>query len=337
MNYKSYIQKLSLKKLINYLKLVLSFYISYLTKKAVHWGMPTTIAIEPTNVCNLACKECPTGTKSLKRIKGNMDVKLFESTINQLHKELISVILYFQGEPFLNAQLFSMMAFAKTKKLYSYCSSNGHFLNDGNAKKTIESGLDELIISLDGTTQEVYEKYRQNGTLKTVLEGTSNIVKWRKELKLNKPFVKFQFLVVKPNEHQLDDAKKLTKKLNVDKISFKSAQIYDYKNGNSLIPKNQKYSRYKKQSDGSYKIKSKLKNRCWRMWSNPVVTVDGSVIPCCFDKDAKYKMGNLNKQGFKEIWKGEKYQLFRQGILKNRKEIDICRNCTEGLNLKTGL
>jgi len=332
-NYKSYIQKLSLKKLFNYLKLLASFYISYLIKKPIHWGMPTTIAIEPTNLCNLACKECPTGTKSLKRTKGDIDMDLFEKVIKQLHKHLISIILYFQGEPFLNKQLFKTIHFAHSKKLYTYCSTNGHFLNDKNARKTIKSGLDELIISLDGTTQEVYESYRQNGSLETVLEGTKNIIKWKKELKLDKPFVKFQFLVLRPNEHQINDAKKLAKQIAVDAISFKTAQIYDYKYGNSLIPENENYSRYKKQSDGNYKIKSKLKNHCWRMWSNPVITIDGSVIPCCFDKDAKYKMGNLNKQSFKEIWDSEKYRNFRQQILTNRKEIDICTNCTEGLKL----
>jgi radical SAM protein with 4Fe4S-binding SPASM domain len=295
--------------------------------------MPATIAIEPTNLCNLACKECPAGTQSLKRAKGDIDVGLFEKTITQIHKSLISCILYFQGEPFLNKQLFKMIQLAHTKKLYTYCSTNGHFLNNENAKRTIESGIDELIISLDGTTQKVYESYRQKGSLKTVLEGTKNIIKWKNKLNRNKPFVKFQFLVIKPNENQINDAKLLAKEIKVDAISFKSAQIYDYKNGNGLIPENEKYSRYKKQADGGYRIKSKLKNRCWRMWSNPVVTIDGSVIPCCFDKDTKYKMGNLNTQSFQEIWDGEKYRAFRQQILTNRKEIDICRNCTEGLRL----
>lgn len=334
MNYKSYIQKLSLKKLINYLKLVLSFHASYLAKKPVHLGMPTIIAIEPTNLCNLACKECPTGTKSLTRTKGDIPVRLFEKTVNQLSKHLISIILYFQGEPFLHKQLFEMIKFANKKRLYTYCSTNGHFLNDTNAKKIVECGLDELIISLDGTTQAVYEAYRQTGNLKTVLEGTKNVVAWREKQNSGKPYIKFQFLVLKTNEHQINDAKKLAKQSKLDKISFKSAQIYDYKNKDALIPENERYSRYKMQNDGSYKIKSRLKNRCWRMWSNPVVTVDGSVIPCCFDKDAKYTMGNLNEQSFKEIWKGNKYRAFRQQILTDRKKIDICRNCTEGLRIR---
>ncbi len=334
MNTKSYIQKLSFKKLGNYFKLFVSFYISLIRKKTIHWGMPANISVEPTNYCNLACKECPTGTKSLSRQKGNMNLDLFKNLIKQVSTDVNGLIFYFQGEPYLNKKLFEMIKLANAENVYTYCSTNGHFLDDTNAEMTIKSGLDELIISLDGTTQKVYEAYRQNGSLKKVLEGSKKLVNWKKKLNSDKPFTKFQFLVVKPNEHQIEKAKTLAKETAVDKIVFKTAQIYDYQNGNRLIPENQKYSRYKKQKNGTYKIKSKLKNRCWRMWSNPVVTVDGSVIPCCFDKDAKHAFGNINKQSFTEIWNGEKYQSFRQQILSNRKSIDICKNCTEGLKIR---
>jgi len=295
--------------------------------------MPHTVSLEPTNICNLACKECPTGTKTLNRPKGNMDIALYKSIVNQLYTRLTDLILYFQGEPFLNPDLFEMLRYANSKNIYTYCSTNGHFFDDENVKKTIESKLDELIISLDGTTQEVYEAYRQNGSLKKVLEGTKNIVKWKIKQNSDKPIVKFQFLVVKPNEHQIGDAKLMAKNIGVNKIVFKTAQIYNYENGNPLIPANGKFSRYKKQKNGKYTIKSRLKNRCWRMWANPVVTVDGLLIPCCFDKNAKYAFGDLNKQSFKEIWESEKYKKFRQQVLSNRKSIDICRNCTEGLQV----
>lgn len=113
-------------------------------------------------------------------------------------------------------------------------------------KKTVESGLDRLIISIDGTTQDVYENYRVGGQLSKVIEGTKNIVKWKKELQSKTPHIIFQFLVVKPNEHQVEDVKKLGKELGVDEVRFKTAQVYDYENGNDLIPENMKYSRYKK-------------------------------------------------------------------------------------------
>jgi radical SAM protein with 4Fe4S-binding SPASM domain len=136
--------------------------------------------------------------------------------------------------------------------------------------------------------------------------------------------------VVKPNEHQIEDAKQLADEMGVDEIRFKTAQVYDYQNGNPLIPTNEKYSRYRKMSDGTYRLKNKMSNHCWRMWSSAVVTWDGSIVPCCFDKDAKHKLGNMQFVKFQDIWKNNDYQHFRKALLTNREEIDICKNCSEG-------
>jgi len=126
------------------------------------------------------------------------------------------------------------------------------------------------------------------------------------------------------------EAKTLAKEMGVDEIVFKTAQIYDYKNGNELMPLNENYSRYRKLADGTYEIKNTLENQCWRMWRGSVITWDGKVVPCCFDKDAKYAMGNIKDISFKDIWHGEQYQNFRQGVINGRDQIDICRNCSEG-------
>ena len=86
--------------------------------------------------------------------------------------------------------------------------------------------------------------------------------------------------------------------------------------------------------DGKYELPSNLPNQCWRMWSSPVVTQDGELIPCCFDKDAEHGMGNPVKEGdFKTVWKGETFQSFRKQIYRNRKAIDICKNCSEGVKV----
>ena len=202
--------------------------------------------------------------------------------------------------------------------------------HDENARKTIESGLDRLIISIDGTTQETYKSYRINGNLEKVIEATQNIVKWKKQLHSKTPYVIFQFLVVRPNEHQVDEVKALGKKLGVDEVKLKTAQVYDYEQGNALIPQNEKYSRYKKQADGSYIIKNTLDNHCWKLWHSCVITWDGIVVPCCFDKDAKHRFGNLKISSFRSIWQNELYQNFRSSILISRSKIDICKNCSEG-------
>ena len=116
-------------------------------------------------------------------------------------------------------------------------------------------------------------------------------------------------------------------------------QISSVENAKKYLPKNEKYSRYKflestpSGDDQKIKIKNKLKDHCFALWRTSVITWDGRVVPCCFDKDANYEFGKLNGRSFKEIWLSENYQRFRTSILSNRKEIDICRNCTEGLKV----
>jgi len=259
-----------------------------------------------------------------------LEPSFFKSTIDTVYHELIYLTFYFQGEPYLNPNFLDMVKYASEKGIYTSTSTNAHYLTKEQAKKTVESKLDRLIISIDGTTQETYEQYRIGGTLQKVIDGTKHIVEAKKALKSNTPHIVFQFLVVKPNEHQLLDVEQLAAELGVDEVVFKTAQVYDFENGNPLIPTIEKYSRYKKRADGTYRIKNELLNQCWRMWSGCVVTWDGVVVPCCFDKDAKHRLGDLKTQTFKELWHSGLYQNFRHSVLRSREEIDICKNCSEG-------
>lgn len=322
--------KLSPIRIWNAGQLIGSYMASRVTGKPQHAGMPMSISIEPTTSCNLRCPECPSGLRSFTRPTGMLKPELFESTINQLASRLSYLIFYFQGEPYLHPQFLDLVEYASRKRIYTATSTNAHYLNDRNAKATVKSGLDRLIISIDGTTQETYESYRIGGSLEKVIEGTKNIVRWKRELKSSTPHVIFQFLVVKPNEHQIDEVNKLGKELGVDEVAFKTAQIYDYQQGSDLIPTIDRYSRYKKSNDGTYQIKNELLNHCWKMWHSCVITWDGKVVPCCFDKDAHYVLGDLNHQSFEEIWRGQKYNDFRASLLRSRSEIEMCKNCTEG-------
>lgn len=311
-------------------KVLSSYYLSKWTQKPIQWGYPIAISFEPTTSCNLRCPECPSGLRAFTRPTGMLNKDFFRHTIDDLAKDLLYLIFYFQGEPYLNPAFLEMVRYASDKGLYTATSTNAHYLTDENARKTVESGLDRLIISIDGTTQEVYQQYRIGGNLEKVIEGAKNIVKWKRALKSQKPFVFFQFLVVKPNEHQLAEVKQLAKEVGVDEVRFKTAQIYNYKQGNPLIPSIDKFSRYRKKADGSYQIKSSLGNHCWRLWHATVITWDGLVVPCCFDKDAQHKLGNLKASSFRELWHNDDYRQFRQQLLQGRQNIDICANCSEG-------
>jgi radical SAM protein with 4Fe4S-binding SPASM domain len=327
----NFLSKLTARRMWNALKVTSSYYLSKWSGKPVQWGLPISISVEPTTSCNLRCPECPSGLRAFTRPTGMLKKDFFSETIDQLSADLLYLVFYFQGEPYLNPSFLDMVRYASSKRIYTATSTNAHYLNDENARKTIESGLDRLIISIDGTTQDVYQQYRVGGNLNKVLEGTKNLVNWKKKLNSKTPHIIFQFLVVRPNEHQIEEVRKLGEHYGVDEVRFKTAQVYDYvKDPNKLIPAADKFSRYHKNKDGDYQLKNSLSNHCWRLWHSTVITWDGLVVPCCFDKDAINKLGNLKGQTFREVWHNKEYISFRKKILNGRKNIGICSNCTEG-------
>lgn len=331
----NFISKLRPRRLWNATGIVTSYFLTRYLQRPISWGQPFTLSIEPTTACNLRCPECPSGLRAFTRPTGNLKKDFFRSLIDDNYRHLIYLIFYFQGEPYINPDFLDMVRYASDKGIYTITSTNGHFMSEENARRTIESGLDRLIISVDGTTQEVYEQYRKAGKLEVVLQGARNLVKWKKKLKKG-PHLIFQFLVVKPNEHQIEEVIRLANEIGVDEVKFKSAQLYDYENGNPLMPTKEQYARYFRKKDGTYGIKHKLENHCWKLWHSCVITWDGLVAPCCFDKDVTHRLGDTKKQSLQEIWQGGAYQNFRQQLLKGRSEIDICKNCTEGCEVWLG-
>lgn len=324
------LRKSSPTRVWNAIRVFSSFQSSRLTGKATISGMPVSLSFEPTTSCNLRCPECPSGLRAFTRPTGMLDERLFQDVIAQVSPALQYLTFYFQGEPYLHPNFLKMVSYARRRGIYTATSTNGHFLGQEMAAQTVRSGLDRLIVSIDGTTQETYSAYRIGGTLEKVIQGTKHIISAKRRLRSRLPHVVFQFLVVRPNEHQIEDVYRLAKQLGVDQVVLKTAQINDFAHGSPLMPEQDKYSRYVQHSDGTFAIRNALDDHCWKMWHSCVVTWDGKVVPCCFDKDAHYVMGDLRTQTFRDIWYGPRYREFRQTLLRSRKEIEMCRNCTEG-------
>ena len=254
---------------------------------------------------------------------------MVKKLIDELQSTLTHVIFYFQGEPLMNMNFTNMVKYAHSKNLLTSTSTNAQLITSETAKKLVESGLDRLIISIDGTTQETYEAYRIGGRLDKAIAGVENLIKWKKVLNSPSPYIEIQFLVLKTNEHQMLEMKQLAKRLKADKLTFKSAQLYNFENGSPLLPDNKRYARYEQKQDGKYYIKNRLLNRCRRMWYGTVVTSNGDVLPCCFDKDSSFVYGNLKDKSFADCRNSTEAVEFSNAILKNRKQFEMCRNCTE--------
>jgi len=233
----------------------------------------------------------------------------------------------------MNKNIFDMIKYASINKIFCVTSTNGQHLDHNYAEKIVSSGLDRLIISVDGTNQLTYEQYRIGGKLEKIIKGTRYISEFKRESLSSKPEIIYQFLVFRHNEHQVEEIIKFGQEYGADKVWIKSAQVLDLNQGQNIIPENQKYARYRINDQGRLTLKGRLKNRCNRLWRTAVITTDGLVVPCCFDKNADYDMGDMNKNKLAEIWKNQKYRDFRKELLKNRCGIEICNNCTEGIRV----
>jgi radical SAM protein with 4Fe4S-binding SPASM domain len=255
-----------------------------------------------------------------------MDIELFKRIMKELSPFLYNVNLYFQGEPMLHPLFFSFID--NCPKSGIVVSTNGHFLSEENSERIVRSRLSKLIISLDGINQETYSSYRKNGDVGTVISGLNNVTKAKRRNNSSLK-IEIQFLVNRFNEHQILQVRKIAKSMHAP-LRLKSMQLIDKEAISSWLPSNPRFRRYRI-DNGEYVLNSSLPDRCARLWFNPVITWDGKVVPCCYDKNADHVMGDLNEDTFRDIWNGTRYRLFRKSILSGRHMIAICRNCTSGL------
>lgn len=323
---------LTIKRTFNIIKILCSFAASRVIRKPIVWGMPITYSVEPTNYCNLKCPECPSGTGELTRPLGLLSVYNYKKIIDQISETGFYLQLFFQGEPYLHKKLNEMIEYAQSKRIYVSVSTNGNLISDKNIDKLMEHVPDKIIFSLDGLDEESYQNYRVGGTFKQADEALKLIAEAKIKLNLKKPFIELQFIVMKQNELMLDEVALYGKKRGVDRVVFKTMQVSSYESALKFLPTKSEHSRYILQ-DNSYKIKGTLKDHCFALWRTAVITWDNKMVPCCFDKDANYVLGDLNLFSVEKIWKSELYQNFRRGVLSNRKGISMCSNCTEGLKV----
>ncbi len=319
-------------RLVNFLKIKLSKQLK-LTNIS---GSPLTLMVEPTNVCNLKCPLCPTGAGLIKRAKGFMKLDDFKKIIDEAGDYIIHLRMWNWGEPLLNKDIFEMISYAKKKKIFVNLSTNSNFLTEEMTNKLINSELDELIISLDGASEETYKQYRKKGNFNEIIDSIQFLVKEKKRLNKKTPHIKLQFIIMKHNEHEINKIKFLAKKIRVDELVFKTVGIMDYFSDEDIkkyLPTKKKYSRYEIKKE-AVKSKVEVENRCDFIWEEIVINWEGSVVPCCFDMNNFFVFGNAFKSPIKEIWNNQKYTNFRKMILNHKRGIPLCKDCP-GTNKET--
>jgi radical SAM protein with 4Fe4S-binding SPASM domain len=310
-----------LKKLLNRHLVHASFHL----KPGDPWGWPTHLQIEPDAHCNLHCVVCPV-TTGLGRPIGRMEFRIFQKLIDEVGDYLFLILLWDWGEPFLNPDVYEMIAYAKEKGIQLVSSTNGHLLIRGrHVDDVIRSGLDWLIVAVDGVTQETYELYRQGGDLEMVLEGVRLLVERKRALSSETPRINLRFVVMKQNEHEIPKVWDLAKALGVDALTLKTMNPYG--SDLALLPEDPRYRRFQYAPDGTTRLR-RGHNPCLHLWHMPAIHWNGAVCMCTYDSHEEYVFGNLHTDTFKSIWFGDAYRRTRRQFQSDWEGIPLCNGCS---------
>jgi radical SAM protein with 4Fe4S-binding SPASM domain len=290
-------------------------------------GIPPILQIEPSNICNLRCLTCPTGAGLMDRPPARMPFEMFRSIIDQVKGSVYLVVLWSWGEPFANTDAFRMIRYAKDSGLLVHTSSNGHFFDcPESARKVIDSGLDSLIIAVDGLDQQTYEKYRKGGELKTVIRSIENLVKERASLGTDHPRITLRFIVMKHNEHQVDEVQRFAEGLGVDLVSFRSAVLRrsDIRLDERLTPLSTEYQRFSYDRSPS---DAGSGNYCHRPYANLTIFGNGDVVACENDFNSTVPLGNVSRSSVRAILSSGASKEFLARFKKDLDHFSFCTDC----------
>ena len=261
-----------------------------------------------------------------------MSMEVFTRIIDQLYPYVWHLNLFYLGEPLLCENLPAMISYARKHKIRVYVSSNLNILDKQMAESLIESRLDHLIVSLDATSQESYEKYRIGGNYQTVVDNIVLLTEMKKHKESLLPRIQIQFVVFKHNEAEIPGIKELAKKLGVDLYIRQGAlgglgQSPPLTKDRELAAKWLSPNKEFRKEYDYFSNSPSLKNgTCVYLWKAATINWDGSVFPCCWIYENEHKFGNIMEEAFKTIWNNELFRSSRSLFKPNKKSFSKSQN-----------
>lgn len=301
------------------------------------WGYPYRYYIEPTNACNLRCPFCLGWQERSTRRKGMMSLDSFRKIVDEIAPYTYWIDLYNRGEPLVNLAAIEMIAYAHVRNIAIKFSTNMHLLDEECIEQLVRSGLDYLVVPLDGGTQETYEKYRVGGDFETVLRNVRLVAEKKRELNSRTPYITVRTLIMKHNEHEMDAIRALAQDIGVDNLIF-TLMITNVEEDSAIdewLPEDETYSWY----DYEYKtnkITGSMRS-CSELWQRMTINWDGSVFPCCFVDKEEMSFGNANVETIEAIWNNKAYAVSRRVFDRGYEPKDmgtVCSTCRGAMKRK---
>jgi len=292
-------------------------------------GYPYQLVIDPSNICLLRCPLCFTGRKNLGRPQGQISFDLFKKVIDELGRFGLHVFLHNWGEPLLHKDIYEFIRYASEANLGTTLSSNLSFqMSEEAAEKLISSGLENLIVSLDGASRRTYEIYRIGGNFDQVVSNICLLARKKKELSKKLPLLEWQFLMMRHNEEEISEAQHKFQELGFDSIFFAKVNLPHNENDPNLAEDWLPVDKRKRLSY-SYDKAENITGRCWWLWRAIVINYDGGVSPCCYIDDKNTDFGNIAHDSLNNIWNSISYRSARTLFSSNKSTANrtVCDSC----------
>lgn len=274
-------------------------------------SFPPIMHVELTNVCNLKCPICP--RTKMTRKQGFISLELIDKIISEAKNKAEFVTLNSWGESILHPEIDIISQKFKNAGFKIQLSTNATLLTPERQEKLLKSGIDFLLLSIDATSEQTYNKVRTGGDYNKTM---SNIKSFLRKVKSQKAPVKCvcQLIYSRLNMSEAEGFRNYWKKFGAD------VWIKPYINWNG-----------EDDIESSYfpgEVPQTSNSLCDWPWRQLVVHWNGNVVSCCCDYDGKELMGNVNENTLAEIWNGEAYKDFRKKHLESRRSIKFCQNCS---------
>ena len=283
-------------------------------------GKPYYYFVDPCNVCNLRCPLCVTGNGLLDRSRGLLRLQDYQTILDKIAPYAVHISLHNWGEPLLNPEIFEIIGATGKRGIAPTMSSNLNVEKDRFGERIVESGLDYLIVSLDGLTQQTYEQYRVRGKIDLVFDNIRAIIEARKRLKRHTPLIEWQFLVFRHNEHEVERARAQAASLGVDRFRPRSPcfPLQDYK----LVDQPAQAAAearwmpadptYWEQHPGALRRAGYLWDEpCFYLYRTMTVNPGGGLASCCLAYKERQDFGNLLRDDLETVWNNEQYRRSR--------------------------
>jgi len=310
-----------------------------LRKRATHLqGLPYVLKIESTNICDLRCPICYENRKPHHfeggRGYGKMNPDLFYRIIDEIGKYVYRINLYGFGEPFIYDKTLDMVRYAANENISVGITSNLNTVDEEMIEKIILSGLEHLIVSIDGIDQESYEKYQVGGDFNKVISNLRTFQNIKKRMKKKLPILDWQFLIMKHNARMRMQAKVMAQELGMGiRYSCIGIDLQDKSQREEWLPENEALSQYNYRTLLPKGIEN-LRSCSW-LYRTVFINWDGGVSPCCnyYTGDKTSDFGNLTEKSFREIWNNRFYVQARKLVSKQQplseedKKNNVCGRC----------